>query len=152
MLSRAYSEAAVETLDILQHTNKNAVNKIPKRFIRFLKNNASKDYQVELDHSKPIYEMDIKEETKGILGMIYRNWWCSEEEKERIKQSIAEKEKNKHKNITKQYDPDDIFKKKIKNKENDVETSANNIVAMTEHKEGLFTKIINKIKKVFHIN
>ena len=152
MISQAYSEAIVETLDILKHTNQDAVNKIPKRFIRFLKNNASKDYHVELEHSKPINEMDIKEETKGILGMIYRNWWCSEEEKARIKRSIEYREIAKKEQMDKQYNPDDVFKERTQKIKNETEMDTERVVAITEYKEGLFTKIINKIKKVFHIN
>ena len=58
MVSVAYSEAAVEVLDILKHTRKEDVNKIPKKFIEFLENNKSKTYIANLDHTKTIKEME----------------------------------------------------------------------------------------------
>ena len=33
MISREYSEAIAETLDILEHTNNDDINKIPKKFM-----------------------------------------------------------------------------------------------------------------------
>ena len=77
MFSNEYGEAAVEVLDILDNTNKSDVDKIPSNFIKFLVEIASEDYKVNLDHSKKIYEMNLKEKTKEILGVIYINW-CSQ--------------------------------------------------------------------------
>ena len=58
MFSNEYGEAAVEVLDILDNTNKSDVDKIPTSFIKFLVDNASEDYKVNLDHSKLISEMN----------------------------------------------------------------------------------------------
>ena len=74
-----YSESAVEVLDILDNTNKKDLEKIPKDFIKFLVNIASVDYVSNLDHSKPINEMDLNDKTKELLGYIYINWWSSNE-------------------------------------------------------------------------
>ena len=52
MFNNEYGEAAVEVLDILDNTNKTDVDKIPSNFIKFLVDNASEDYKVNLDHSK----------------------------------------------------------------------------------------------------
>ena len=68
MFRNEYGEAAVEVLDILDNTNKEDVAKIPSSFIKFLVDNASEDYVVNFDHSKPISELNIKEKTKEILG------------------------------------------------------------------------------------
>ena len=58
MFSNEYGEAAVEVLDILDNTNKADVDKIPKNFIKLLVEIASEDYEVNLDHSKLISEMN----------------------------------------------------------------------------------------------
>ena len=81
MFSNEYGEAAVEVLDILDNTNKTDVDKIPSNFIKFLVDNASEDYKANLNHSKLICEMNLKEETKEILGVIYINWWCDKKDK-----------------------------------------------------------------------
>ena len=88
MFSNEYGEAAVEVLDILDNTNKADVDKIPKNFIKFLVDNASEDYKVNLDHSKLISEMNLKEKTKEILGVIYINWWCDKKDKENYTKQI----------------------------------------------------------------
>ncbi len=99
--------AITETLEILKYTNSEDVNKIPKEFINYLKDNASEDYKPKIDHSKPMNEMDILEETKDILGYIYRNWWCNENKKKIIEQKIIiEQEEEARRN----YNPDDLFK------------------------------------------
>lgn len=54
MVSVAYSEAAVEVLDILKHTREEDVNKIPKKFIEFLENNKSKTYIADLDRKSVV--------------------------------------------------------------------------------------------------
>ena len=67
MVSLAYSEAAVEVLDILNHTRKEDVSRIPKKFMEFLENNKSKTYISNLDHSKSIKEMNLKPKTEALL-------------------------------------------------------------------------------------
>ena len=135
MISKGCSEAAVEVLDILDNTIPEDVSKIPIAFIEFLKSIASKDYVPNLDHSKPMNEMDIKEETKGILGTIYRKWWSIKEEQ------------------LPQYDVDDIFAKR-KQERNIKEATVQEMdnvqeTQMIEHKEPLFKRIINKILSLF---
>ena len=66
MIRNEYGEAAVEVLDILDNTNKDDVDKIPFSFIKFLVDNASEDYVVNFDHSKPISELNIKEKTSSL--------------------------------------------------------------------------------------
>ena len=92
MFNNEYGEAAVEVLDILDNTNKTDVDKIPSNFIKFLVDNASEDYKVNLDHSKLISEMNLKEKTKEILGVIYINWWCDKKDKEDYTKQIKELE------------------------------------------------------------
>ena len=97
MLGSEYSKSAVEVLDILDNTKKSDVDKIPLSFIQFLVEIASEDYEVNLDHSKPINKMKLQDKTKEILGVIYINWWCNQKEKEdymkQIKQIANEKQK-----------------------------------------------------------
>ena len=66
-----YSEAAVEVLDILNHTNKEDVARIPQSFIKFLTNIASKSYKVKFNYEQPINGLNLKKQTKELLGFIY---------------------------------------------------------------------------------
>ena len=49
MVSYEYSVAFSETLDILNHTKKEDVEKIPIKFLEFLRINALKSYTSKLD-------------------------------------------------------------------------------------------------------
>lgn len=81
MVSVSYSEAVTEVLDILKHTKKEDVEKIPKSFMDYLEENKSKDYVPDLDHSKSIKDMGIKPKTAALLGMIYIKYWADAKEK-----------------------------------------------------------------------
>ena len=154
MFSNEYGEAAVEVLDILDNTNKSDVDKIPTSFIKFLVEIASEDYRVNLDHSKKICEMNLKEKTKEILGFIYINWWCDKKNKENYTKQIKELEVKRQEEIKEKYNPNKIFENKNKVQEytnaTKVDTVQNEAVAMIEYKESIFKKIWNKILNFFN--
>lgn len=149
MFKIEYGEAAVEVLDILDNTNKTDVEKIPSSFIKFLVEIASTDYKVNFDHSKPIYELNINEKTKEILGTIYINWWSSEESKKQYQKQIKEYEKRKQEEIREKYNPDKIFEDRKRWQENKKYEIQNETVAMVEYKESSFRRIIQKIRNFF---
>ena len=149
MFSNEYGEAAVEVLDILDNTNKADVDKIPRNFIKFLVEIASEDYKVNLDHSKLISEMNLKEKTKEILGVIYINWWCDQKDKENYTKQIKELEIKRQKGIREKYNPNKIFENKNKIQECTNETKVNTVqnrtVTMVEYDGNILKKIWNKI-------
>jgi len=150
---KEYSEAAVEVLDILDNTDRQAVNKIPKDFIKFLIDIASYDYVVNFDHSKPINELNLKERTKELLGVIYINWWCDESQRGQYKKEIEEKEKREQEKLREKYNPDNIFKNKksvqISNEMQEEINSKNETLAIVNNKENIFKRIINKVISFF---
>ncbi len=154
MFNNEYGEAAVEVLDILDNTNKTDVDKIPSNFIKFLVDNASEDYKVNLDHSKLISEMNLKEKTKEILGVIYINWWCDKKDKEDYMRQIKELEIKRQEEKKEKYNPNKIFENKNKvhgytNETKEV-IEQNEIVTRIEYKESIFKKIWNKILSFFN--
>ena len=154
MFSNEYGEAAVEVLDILDNTNKSDVDKIPSNFIKFLVEIASEDYKVNLDHSKLISEMNLKENTKEILGVIYINWWCDKKDKENYMKQIKELEMKRQAEINEKYNPNKIFENKNKiqeyTNETKMDTVQNETVTMIEYKESILKKIWNKILSFFN--
>lgn len=153
MFSNEYGEAAVEVLDILDNTNKSDVDKIPLNFIKFLVEIASEDYKVNLDHSKLISEMNLKEKTKEILGVIYINWWCDKKDKENYMKQIKELETKRQEEIKEKYNPNKIFENKKKTQEyNEMEKEGiaqSGTIAMVEYKENILKKIWSKILNFF---
>ena len=81
MIEAKYSEAAVEVLDILNYTNKEDVKKIPQSFIKFLIEIANKNYKANFNHNVPIRGLNLRKQTRELLGFIYITWWCNDKEK-----------------------------------------------------------------------
>ena len=88
MREAEYSEAAVEVLDILNHTEKEDVAKIPQSFIKFLTDISNKSYKVRFNHDQPITGLNLRKQTKELLGFIYITWWANSEEREKYKKQI----------------------------------------------------------------
>lgn len=146
-----YSEAAVEVLDILNHTNKEDVARIPQSFIKFLTNISSKSYKVKFNHEQPINGLNLKKQTRELLGFIYITWWCDKEEREKYKKLIQESN-IKNEEIKENYNINEIFKNRKQNQEQKI--SENKMIeptSMIEYKkESVFRKIINKIISFFN--
>ena len=85
MREAEYSEAAVEVLDILNHTEKEDVAKIPQSFIKFLTDISNKNYKARFNHEQPITGLNLRKQTKELLGFIYITWWAKSEEREKYK-------------------------------------------------------------------
>jgi len=60
-----YSEAAVEVLDILNHTNKEDVQRIPQSFIKFLTDISSKNYKAKFNHEQPVNGFNLRKAATG---------------------------------------------------------------------------------------
>ena len=60
MISREYSEAIVEVLEILKYSDYTVTERIPKKLIDFWQKNKSITYKPNLDHNKSINEMNLK--------------------------------------------------------------------------------------------
>lgn len=146
MISVAYSEAAVEVLDILKHTKEEDVNKIPKKFIEFLESNKSKTYISKLDHTKTIKEMDLKPKTHALLGLIYLKYWANEEEKVNFKKRAKENEIKYQKELREKYNTDSLFKNQ---KETSINKNTKKPMSLKVVKDETFIqKIISKIRKI----
>lgn len=151
MISTEYSEAIVEVLDILQYSDDYIVGKIPKKLIEFWERNKSTTYKPNLDHSKPINEMNLKDKTKSLITMIYLNYLCDETQKKNTQLILKNNEEKYQKELREKYNPDNIFNRNQginKEIEGDTETKEN--IQMIEYKESIFRKIINKILKFFN--
>ena len=68
-------EAITEVLDILNHMDKKYVEKIPKSFVYFLRKHKSNVYEPQFDHTKKLYDLNLKDETKIILKIILQKYW-----------------------------------------------------------------------------
>ena len=148
MISEKYRIAVSETLDILKHTNKQDVDKISPRFIKFLNENQYPNYKSNLDHNKEIKDMNLSKETLGILGIIYRKFWCNDEQRQSFDKALIKNQIKHEKELREKYNPEDLFKKEEGQTDKESKITSQNEIATINHKNTLFSKIIMKIKTI----
>lgn len=147
-----YSEAAVEVLDILNHTAREDVELIPQSFIKFLTDISSKSYKVQFNHEQPVNGMNLRKQTRELLGFIYITWWCNKEDRDKYKNLIHEGNIKKEE-IREQYEANDLFKNKKETEQviNNQEESEQEKSITEYKKENIFKKLIDKILKFFKV-
>ena len=145
-----YSNAMAEVLHYLKGIRQEDIDKIPKKLIDFLKDNSSKDYECKFDYNKPLNELKLQEETKGIIAMICLNYWCETEvQKKNFIGKLNENEKKYQEELRKKYNPDNIFKKQEIYKEEIQQPMVSQAIAI--YKKPLYKKILDNIKKMLRI-
>lgn len=135
MTDLEYSMAATEVLEVLKNFKKEDVEKISPQFLEFLKSKKLDNYKAEFDFSKPITELELRGSSKAMLGMIYRTYWCNEEEKKEYDKLLRKNSIEHQKQLREKYNPDEIFKKSnmVKNKK-ELASQNNGIIKKTEEK------------------
>lgn len=151
MVSKELSEAAVELNVILENTAPELVSKIPKKFIAFLKEIASKNYIFKYDNTKSLEEQEIQPKTKGLLALIYKDFLCDSQEKQEYINHISLVTEKIEQRKREKYNPDNIFN----NKKNDNIQENNNKdisigMQIVEYKEPVLKRIVNKILEFLH--
>ena len=77
-----YLIAITEVYEVLQYFDEEDLKRIPKSFMKFLVSKRIKDYVTNFDYSKSLDELPLKLESKILLGIIYKAYWCNEKERE----------------------------------------------------------------------
>ena len=146
MVSVRNANAMAEVIYYLKGIKQEDIDKIPKKFIQYLNENASKEYKCNFDYNKPLKELNLLDETRGIIGMICYNYWCvTEKQKEQYLKRLSQNEQQYQKKLDEKYNPDNIFENKIL----DFIENTTNPTEITEYKESIFKKLINKLKSIF---
>lgn len=131
-----YANAYSEVLEILKNISKEDYEKVPSEKIDLFEKNANKNYNFQYDTNLTLDEQNVSKRAKAIIAILFRDYWATPEQREKIlaKQNYdrIQIEKNKQK----QYNVDNIFK----NKERKVEIVENS-VSTIEYKESIFSKI-----------
>ncbi len=149
-MKKEYMEAFSEVYEIFKLMPQELLNKIPQKFYEIIKEERDKEYLPNI--KEPIENQKLKDETIILLGLIYRDFLCSQDEKKRLQEKDArdlkEAERILEEELREKYNPDNIFKK---NRE-EIEPS-NEETAMIEYKEQSFLKrLFEKIKSLFKKN
>lgn len=149
MLTEVYKNALTEVFEVINYLDDNSYNRIPKEVIQGIEANRNRNYKFFIDKSKPLAEQKMLPETRAILFNFFRDYWCTEEQKEKII-SIQNKERIKlEQEKREKFNPDIIFNNEEKI---NIDKSNNNInTALIENKKTFFKRIKCFIFKILHI-
>lgn len=147
-----YSKAYKEVIEVLSFMPKESVDKIPQTILDTFKAKMDKDYDFNVDINKSFEEQILLDETKAIFANIFRDYWATPYQRERI----VEKEKYDRQKLEYEkrdkYNPDDLFiKRKTNNKEEEPREFINNNLPMEIKKEKFFEKMLKFIKNFLKI-
>jgi len=145
MITKEYRVAYTEVVEILKYVPDEDVQKIPEEKLVFYKNNMDNEYTYKLDMTKEFEEQEMSEITKAILANIFRDYWATPYQKEKIeakeKYDLEKLEEEKRE----KYNPDNIFK----NKQEETLVKNSNLPVVMQ-KETFFKKLISFIKGLFN--
>lgn len=149
-MNAEYSLAMSEVLYIINKSEKIYQDKIPKSFIKFIEENADLTYKPSFNIEVPLKDLNLRKETKGLLGLIYRSYMCNEEEREEYDKLLKKNSDIIQKQLSEKYDVYKVFndrQNKAFEKEEEFDNTQKSLIQYK--KENIFIKIINKIKNIF---
>lgn len=149
MIDNKYRNSFKEVYTILENTDKTLVNKIPIKFINFIKDNMNTSYEININPNINIDQQLLLKETEAILSLIYRNYWATPTEKQEFdindKQEYIEKEKMK-KELYQGKDIYEIFRKR-----KNIQKIEFDDKLMVIKKENFLKKFFKKILSKFNL-
>lgn len=139
-----------EVYSILNLLGESYIKKLPVSLFNMIKEEKRQDYNPKYDSKINLEQQNIKRETLSMIALFHLNYWCnSDEEKNELKTLFKTNEEKHQVEIREKYNPDNLFKKRNSQQEENIIT---NEASMVEYKEPFFKGIFNKIKRMFHIN
>ena len=127
-MERVYEEAFYEVDEVLKLMPIDLRSKIPIQFRQVISENKAKNYKKDIH--EPLNEQELKKETVIILGLIYRDFLASPEEKEKLQKQDLDEIQKIEQEVQEQYE--------------------NQLIIYKE--SGIFNKILNFLKGIFKRN
>ena len=146
MINTVYANAYKEVLIVISNLVKEDYEKIPKEYIKFLKENCNNEYEFIYDTSKSFNEQELLDDTKYILFGLFEKYGATEIQKAKINAYKINYRNQLEKQKIEKYNSNDIFKNEQgKNIEENVIPTE-----MIVYKENIFKKLIIMIKRFFY--
>ena len=148
-MKNTINQAFTEVYDVINHMEIEMQEKIPQKFINLIKENRDLDYKLNINYKEDIKKQLLKE-SKVILSLIYRDFLCSKEKKEKMLQLDLEEIRREEKILSEKYEID--LEKREKEK---IEKNIEKIKEQDEklpikvEKEKWYKKIFEILKKMF---
>ena len=136
-----------EVLDVLDNMETEYVEKIPKAFINYLKENSSREYKSHVTLDKPLEKQNLNSKTLSILAAINIKYWVeSEEHKQELLNKYRENGKKQKEKTNENVVINEIFETAEKLKKEEI-NDENNLPA---ERKSLLKRIIDFfVNKIF---
>lgn len=143
MVDIKYANAYSEVLGILKYLTPEDYEKVSKEKIKVFETYANKDYTFNYDPDKTLQEQNVSKTAKTIIGILFRDYWATEAQKEKIVRWQQQERIRIENEKQEKYKYEDIFKNNNKVQETEE-------VALVEVKEEKwYDKVLKFLKKVF---
>ena len=147
-MERAYEEAFTEVEEVLKLMPIDLVSRIPAQLRQTISENKATNYKIVI--KEPLEEQKLKKETIVILGLIYRDFLASPEEREKLQIKDSEELKKIEQQMKEQYDVENVLNNKKRYKILEENQTSKDL---TLYKEPNFlVKFFNMIKGIFNKN
>ena len=147
-MDRNYQEAFVEVEEILKIMPAELSKKIPMKFRKIIIENQAPDYKVIIQ--EPLEQQKLKKETLVILGLIYRDFLCDEQERNELKLQDAQELEKIEKELQQKYDIQNVFDARKENRKKQEVSEDDYSTSLTLYEEPTFLKrLFNIIKEIF---
>ena len=80
---KSLKEACAECELLIEFFDEESKKKIPATFIEYLKKHKSQNYVPNFDLTKELEDQKLKEETYGLLAVVYLNYLSETEEQKK---------------------------------------------------------------------
>mgnify|MGYP001852737615 CR=1 FL=1 len=143
-------EAFTEVNEIFKLMPQELLEKIPTKFRQVIQEEMDKKYITDI--KEPIEECELKDETIIILGLIYRDFLCTPEERKILQEQdtkqLQDMQKKLEMEMKEKYNPDNIFKNRQETKKEITKNSEEKSLTVISE-EKWYQKIFNIIKRIF---
>lgn len=146
-----YNKAFREVVEILKHVPEESVQKIPQDMRDMFEEEMDKNYKFEVKDNVEFEDLELLDETKAILANIFRDYWATPYQRERI---LAKEQYDRQKvdeEKQKKYNSNDLFKRKNINDTKEIESSNNENLPVIVKEEKFYYKLINFIRKLLRM-
>jgi len=147
LISKNYSKAYTEVLEMIKHLPENEYNKIPKEKIEFWERNKDNKYKFVINTQIELEKQNISIEANSIIVTIFRDYFATNLQKEKLKIILEQNENKYQEQLREKYNPDNLFENRKKECMNPY-VEKNTSLFVVKREENFFKKLINYVKKL----
>ena len=144
-----YEKALAEAFAVIMTLEFSDIQKIPDEFLNTLKNNMDQEYYTTLNIDEEYIDNNLSEDTKGILGLVYRDYLTDESERKELVEGENKSEEEYQEVLRDMFQSDLVFKNNDTNEEKKEVKQEVRMIKQEELK--WYEKLKIKIKKALGI-